>query len=585
MSRKLSEKELREEAEKLMNEDSKSEHYSSSENENEYILDEEKLQEEDEEILLDEVHYDGNYSSEDEDECMPPKKRFSDEKENSDFKWKINDSFNPKYFNFDRSSSGVTDLFTVSDGQQEVEYFLQFFNENILNIISTETNRYAGQNEKVRNTGWQDTDVGELYTFFGMNILMGIVEKNSLKDYWSTRKSIETPFFGSVFRRDRFLNLMYNLHFVNNEGDIRKDDPLRKLRNIVDIIKAKFRELFYPFQNICIDESLVLWKGRLSFKQFIPSKRNRFGIKLFEACDCETGYILNFIVYTGAKTDLMDEGNKFGISGSIVYSLLQKYIDKNHILFVDNWYSSPLLFKYLFDRNTGACGTVRANRKGMPEFRKKLGRGECETANTENMLAIKWLDKRYVHMLTTVYSGKMKSTGKINQKTKETILKPDCVMHYNENMGAVDKVDMQVSFVECARKSLKWYKKLFFHLIDISLYNAYILYQVKTGKKPQFSDFRLNVAEQLIEKYHTPKGHMKRPPTIDHPLRLTARHFPSLVPPTEAKGSKTQRRCHVCSQTKLQTRKRKATRFMCKECNVALCVTPCFATFHTRKYY
>lgn len=58
-------------------------------------------------------------------------------------------------------------------------------------------------------------------------------------------------------------------------------------------------------------------------------------------------------------------------------------------------------------------------------------------------------------MLTTVYSGEIKSTGKINQKTKETILKPDCVMHYNENMGAVDKVDMQVRFVECARKSLK----------------------------------------------------------------------------------------------------------------------------------
>lgn len=104
---------------------------------------------------------------------------------------------------------------------------------------------------------------------------------------------------------------MYNLHFVNNEGDIRKDDHLRKLRNIVGIIKTKFRELFYPFQNICIDESLVLWKDRLSFKQLTPSKRNRFGIKLFEACDCETGFILNFIVYTGANTNLMDEGSEY----------------------------------------------------------------------------------------------------------------------------------------------------------------------------------------------------------------------------------------------------------------------------------
>lgn len=69
-------------------------------------------------------------------------------------------------------------------------------------------------------------------------------------------------------------------------------------------------------------------------------------------------------------------------------------MDKNHILFVDNWYSSPLLFTYLFERNTDACGTVKPNRKGMLEFSKNLGRGECGTATTENMLAIKWLHKR-----------------------------------------------------------------------------------------------------------------------------------------------------------------------------------------------
>lgn len=153
-------------------------------------------------------------------------------------------------------------------------------------------------------------------------------------------------------------------------------------------------------------------------------------------------------------------------------------------------------------------------------------------------------------MIATAYTGEMESTCQINRKTKEVILKPDCVIHYNENMGAVDKVDMQLSLLECIRKSLKWYKKLFSLLTDISLYNAYILYQVKTEKKPQLSDFRLNLAEQLIES--SPKGHMKKTSTIDHPLRLTAKHFPSPVPPTEAKGSKTQRRCPVCSQTKLK---------------------------------
>jgi len=30
-----------------------------------------------------------------------------------------------------------------------------------------------------------------------------------------------------------------------------------------------------------------------------PKKRSRFGIKTFELCDSKTGYLWNFIVYTG----------------------------------------------------------------------------------------------------------------------------------------------------------------------------------------------------------------------------------------------------------------------------------------------
>ena len=44
---------------------------------------------------------------------------------------------------------------------------------------------------------------------------------------------------------------------------------------------------------------MVKWKGRLSFKQFIPSKRHRFGIKFLVLCDVQTGYVQDIIVYTG----------------------------------------------------------------------------------------------------------------------------------------------------------------------------------------------------------------------------------------------------------------------------------------------
>ena len=95
------------------------------------------------------MNFKKNNSTEEEDESKPKKKRL--------FKWKINDSFNPNNINFDQSRSGVTDLFIVNVGEQEVNYFLQLCDKNIFNIISTETNRYSSQHEKLRNTDWEDT--------------------------------------------------------------------------------------------------------------------------------------------------------------------------------------------------------------------------------------------------------------------------------------------------------------------------------------------------------------------------------------------------------------------------------------------
>jgi hypothetical protein len=81
---------------------------------------------------------------------------------------------------------------------------------------------------------------------------------------------------------------------------------------------------------------LTLFKGQLSFIQYIPSKRHRFGIKTFIICDCETGYVLDFIVHTGATTEIVPDC-KFGVSSAVVMTLMEKYLPKGHTLWIDNW--------------------------------------------------------------------------------------------------------------------------------------------------------------------------------------------------------------------------------------------------------
>lgn len=68
-------------------------------------------------------------------------------------------------------------------------------------------------------------------------------------------------------------------------------------------------------------------------------------------------------------------------------------------------------------------------------------------------------------------------------------------------MGAIDKIDMLFSSIECVRRTMKWYKKLFFHIFDMSVLNAYSAYKTVTGKHISLADFQLQLIRELILKY------------------------------------------------------------------------------------
>ncbi|KAJ8353409.1 hypothetical protein SKAU_G00209760 [Synaphobranchus kaupii] len=413
---------------------------------------------------------------------------------------------------FDSSISGVQN---PPETPTAVNCFRMFLSVETVGEIVEETNRYGSEQQGKTAIGvigklcnWVPTCVNEVYTFLAIALLMGLVRKSTLREYWSTDPVLVTPFFPSVFSQDRFLNLLRCLHFVNPaHADTR--DPLNKIRNVFNALTSAFKRSFIPYKDLCVDESLMLWKGRLGFRQYIPSKRHRFGIKFFVLCDVVMGYVQDMVIYTGATTSIKSvEG--LGVSGSVVMTLLAPHLGKGHVLYVDNW----------LDHFTG-----------------------------------------------------------------EPKVKPACVLDYNKKMGAVDRVDMITSFVDCARKSTKWYKKLFFHLLNTAVLNAYTVHRKLSEERMPYKDFRLKLVKELIQEHPLPRRSTGGRPCVNTPLRLTGRHFPSFVPPTEAQGQSTRRHCRVCLYTAQRKRERKLTRYMCSSCDTALCPAPCFEEFHTLKNY
>ena len=93
-------------------------------------------------------------------------------------------------------------------------------------------------------------------------------------------------------------------------------------------------------RDISIDESLFWWKERLSWKQYIPKRRSRFGLKAFVSSKGSTNYVWNIILYAGIDM-LPNENIDSDYHGAkVVVTLMEDLLHKKQRVYINNWYPS-----------------------------------------------------------------------------------------------------------------------------------------------------------------------------------------------------------------------------------------------------
>ena len=373
---------------------------------------------------------------------------------------------------------------------------------------------------------------------------------------------------------------MSNLHFCNNE-DPDPNDSLFKIRHVIEVCHQNFSHVYTPSQDICIDESLLKSRSRLVFKQFNPNKRARFGIKFYKLCQSTglaTGYVRSFKIYTGQD----NEAGNLPAGTKVVMKLMELLLGQGYNVFLDNWYTSPDLFVRLPKEKINAYGTVRLYHKNIPRDigTEKRNKGDISVrSSAQNIMALIWKDKKDVKMLSTMHNSEIIKTDK-KDKNGNPIFKPKCVLDYNKGMGGVDRSDQVSATYRSTRKYVKWYKKAFFYILDMSSKNAFALHKILGGTK-SFYEFKLSLVEEIIMESNLPayssRGCPHSGPT---PLRLQGRHFPERSPPI-VQNRKPQKRCAVC----YEKGNRRETIYQCDQCHIPLYVDPCFKAFHTKVNY
>ena len=133
-----------------------------------------------------------------------------------------------------------------------------------------------------------------------------------------------------------------------------------------------------------------------------------------------------------------------GLAYAVVMDLLDSanLLEEGRILYVDNFYSSLILFEDLYQQGTFASGTMRTNCKHYPSKDLDEGvqpKGDMFFKYHGPITAGKWRDKRDENFLSALFHDEKEDTSRRGADDQpETVSKPNIITDHNKNMSGVD---------------------------------------------------------------------------------------------------------------------------------------------------
>ena len=240
----------------------------------------------------------------------------------------------------------------------------------------------------------------------------------------------------------------------------------------------------------------------------------------------------------------------------VVSNLMEGLHGSGLHLYTDNFYTSPLLFHHLYNRGINACGTARSNRKHFPQdlvTRATVSnRGLYDYRTNGELLAAVWVDKRAINFLSTIHPAEYPAGAEPTVKrrridgSQEDVSCPPLLPDYQSYMRGVDWGDQLQTCYNVGRRSRKWWKRIFFYLLECSILNAYILdkfvrpaeHAAAGRQKRDMLQFREDLIDQLIGSFSS-RRRPGRPPSVEQDRLIPSLgHYPEF---DEQRG-----RCVVC---------------------------------------
>jgi hypothetical protein len=300
--------------------------------------------------------------------------------------------------------------------------------------------------------------------------------------------------------------------------------------------------------------------------------------------DATTGYVLNILTYFGASTSYDPAADTDSGMAVTLFDTLLRHVGTGHHIFADRYYTTAALVRHLLEKKIYYTGTLNTNRK---DFTPQL-----TTLCLKHMESRNFLDTGN-KVLVTAFRDKKAKKHCVLVSTKATVAdythpvknktKPLVINNYNHAMGGCDRVDQIITYYSnIARKSYKWWKKIFHWILEICQSNAFILFLLTRPRgttKMSFKNFKLILKDEfvkaaagLMSSEERNGGYDTMPKASNSVERLQGtKHL--------IRWAGADRNCVYCSTPA----KRKRTSFICPGCTGSpfLCPKYCFERYHS----
>ncbi|XP_019891791.2 uncharacterized protein LOC109612283 [Musca domestica] len=412
----------------------------------------------------------------------------------------------------------------------------------------------------------------EINALFGLLYIGGLHKSShvNVRDLWAS-DGTGLEIFIATMSFNRFLFLMRCIRFddVNTRMERRKLDKLAPIREIFEMFNQNCEKNFSCGSYITVDEKLEGFRGRCSFRQYIPNKPAKYGIKIFSAVDSTTYYTSKLEIYCGQQP--LGPYNLSNKAEAVVRRIIQHLQNSGRNITTDNWFKSYSLAEYLLEKKTTLVGTIRKNKRVLPpSFSQPKNREVKSTifGFRKKSTILSYIPKRNkcVLLLSTFHRD-----GKILDGPK---CLPEIVEFYNKTKGGVDTTDQLCATYNVARTSNRWPLLVFYSLMNLAAINARIVLlctknpPLKYKKRSLFiKDLAFSLIAPQIEK-------RSKISTLSNNLKLSCQKFAkkfcanideqqNISPPAIRLK---QSRCQVCGNAK--DRKTKTT---CCKCEIFIC--------------